>query len=138
MNAGVAAARGDIVALLNDDAVACPEWLASSERVLEGGDVAAVGPRILLASRFGEVVLDDEDALAAGDGRPLGRRLTSATLDGDDVLGVLVGPGVHQLEQGPGGERWRWTAGQPSLLRAVCLGTKSLSATHARMPRSSC
>ena len=31
---------------------------------------------------------------------PLGRRLASATIDGEDVLGSLVGPGVHQLEHG--------------------------------------
>jgi GT2 family glycosyltransferase len=110
VNAGVAAARGDIVALLNDDALACPGWLEASARVLETGDVAAVAPKILLAHRFGEVVLEDEEYFAAGDTRALGRRLSSATLDGHDVLASLLGPGVHRLEQ-RGDERWRWTAG---------------------------
>ena len=112
VNAGIASAHGDVVALLNDDAVAGRSWLESSARVLELSDVAAVAPRILLARRFGEVVLDDEERFAAGDTRPLGRRLTSATLDGEDVLSGLVGPGVHQIERGPGDERWRWTAGR--------------------------
>jgi len=112
VNAGVASAQGDFVALLNDDAVAGPSWLESSREMLEGADVAAVGPKILLASCFGEVALDDEEHFAPGDGRPLGRRLTSATLDGRDVLGALVGPGVHRLEHGPDGESWRWTAGR--------------------------
>jgi GT2 family glycosyltransferase len=112
VNAGVAAARGDVVALLNDDAVASPSWLSSAGKMLESADVAAVAPKVLLARRFGEVALEDEDHFAPGDGRPLGRRLTSATLNGADVLGSLVGPGVHRLEQGPGGERWRWTAGR--------------------------
>ena len=48
VNAGVAASRGDFVALLNDDAVAGPSWLESSCKVLEEADIAAVGPRILL------------------------------------------------------------------------------------------
>ena len=112
VNAGVASARGEVVALLNDDAVAGPSWLDSSERVLAAGDVAAVAPRILLARRFAEVVLDDEDHWATGDDRPLGRRLTSAVLDGREVLDELVGPGVHQLEEGPSRQRWRWTAGR--------------------------
>ena len=112
VNAGVASARGDVIALLNDDAVAGPSWLACSERVLAAGDVAAVAPRILLARRFAEVVLDDDEHLAPGDDRPLGRRVTSATLDGTDVLSGLVGPGVHRLETGPGGQLWRWTAGR--------------------------
>jgi len=111
VNAGVASARGDVIALLNDDAVAGPSWLGTAERVLAAGDVAAVAPRILLARRYAEVVLDDEEHWAAGDKRPLGRRLTSAALDGSDVLGDLAGPGIHQLEEGPGGQRWRWTAG---------------------------
>jgi O-antigen biosynthesis protein len=135
VDAGVAAARGDIVALLNDDAVACPEWLANSERFLNVIDVAAVGPRILLASRFGEVVLDDETHYAAGDGRPLGRRLTSATLDGEQVLGVLVGPGVHQLEQGPGGEHWRWTAGHRPFYVPLPGDQESLSDSFEDAPK---
>lgn len=112
VNAGVACARGEVVALLNDDAVAGPSWLQSSQQMLDGTDVAAVGPKVLLASCFGEVTLDDEERFAPGDGRPLGRKLTSATLDGNDVLSALVGPGVHRLERGPDGERWRWTSGR--------------------------
>jgi GT2 family glycosyltransferase len=112
VNAGVATARGDIVALLNDDAVAGPGWLETAERLLEISDIAAVGPRILLARRFAEIALDDDEHFVPGDGRALGRRLSSATLDGEDVLSALVGPGVHSLEQAPDGERWRWTAGR--------------------------
>src|SRR3954463_8323728 len=35
MNAGLAAATGDVVALLNDDAVAEPGWLDSAAKALE-------------------------------------------------------------------------------------------------------
>ena len=112
VNAGVAASHGEVVALLNDDAVACPDWIEASRRVLEASDVAAVAPKIVLARRFGEVLLDDEVHFAPGDGRPLGRRVTSATLGGQDVLDSLLGPGLHRLEEGSDGQRWRWTAGQ--------------------------
>ena len=112
VNAGVAWARGEVVALLNDDAIAAPTWLSSAEQVLEDPEVAAVAPKILLARRYGEIALEDEEHFAAGDNRPLGRKIASATLNGADVLSALVGPGVHQLEHGPGGEQWRWTAGK--------------------------
>jgi GT2 family glycosyltransferase len=112
VNAGVASARGDVVALLNDDAVVSPSWLSVAEQVLKDSEVAAVAPRILLARRYGEVALEDEEHFAAGDNRLLGRKLTSATLNGADVLSALVGPGVHQLEHAADGQRWRWTAGR--------------------------
>jgi GT2 family glycosyltransferase len=112
VNAGVAASSGDVVALLNDDAVARPSWLATSARLLEDDTVAAVGPKILLARHYLEVVLDEDEHFAPGDSRPLGRRLISATLDGQDVLSALLGAGVHRLEVGQDGEVWRWTAGR--------------------------
>jgi len=112
VNAGLAVSRGEVVALLNDDAVASPGWIEASRRVLAASDVAAVAPKIVLARRFGEVLLDDEVHFAPGDGRPLGRRVTSATFGGQDVLGSLLGPGLHRLEQGVDGQRWRWTAGR--------------------------
>jgi GT2 family glycosyltransferase len=129
VNAGVATARGDIVALLNDDAIACPGWLETSGRVLEAGDVAAVAPKILLARRFGEVVLEDEEHFVPGDGRPLGRRVNSAMLGDTDVLASLVGPGVHRLEQ-LGGERWRWTAGRRCFYVPLPEAAKSVTDPH--------
>ena len=47
--------RGDVVALLNDDAVAGPEWLASAVAVLTDPGVAAVGPKILFPWPFAEI-----------------------------------------------------------------------------------
>ena len=61
-------ARGDVVALLNDDAVAGPSWLDKRRaRSSPAGDVGAVAPRVLLARRFAEVILDDEDHWVDGD-----------------------------------------------------------------------
>ena len=110
-NAGLAAAHGDVVALLNDDAVAPEGWLTGSAALLASGKVAAVGPKVLLAGSFAEYRLDDDDHFAEGDARPLGRQVRAASADGDDVLTSLVGPGLHALEV-DGDDRWRWSAGR--------------------------
>ena len=118
MNVGVAATSGDVVAFLNDDAVAGAGWLDTAAARLEDATLAAIAPKVVLAGRYLEVILDDEPYWVAGDSRPLGRRLESATLSGRDVLGELVGAGVHALETpAPHGSdancpRWRWTAGR--------------------------
>jgi GT2 family glycosyltransferase len=116
VNLGLEHARSDVIALLNDDAVAEPGWLAAAAGTLQDPGVAAVSPKILLAGTFGEVRLHDDAWFAPGDRRPLGRQLRSVTVDGVDVLDKLVGPGVHGLERGAAadGTRWRWTTGSAS------------------------
>ena len=110
---GLARARGAVVGVLNDDAVAGPTWLAAAGAVLEDPSVAAVTPKVVLAGTYAEVVLDDDPWFAPGDARPLGRRLTTVTVDGDEVLEALQGAGVHDLETATDtGARWRWTAGR--------------------------
>lgn len=119
-NEGITQTKGDLVGLLNDDAVAGEGWLEAAGALLEDATIAAVAPKVVLSGRYLEVVLDDAPWWAPGDPRPLGRRLTAATLSGADVLDQLVGEGIHRLEveQHPPGaaltpqERWRWTAGR--------------------------
>lgn len=111
--AGAQRARGDILAFLNDDAVAAADWVATAAKALAQPNVAAVGPKIVLAGRFREVSLPDTPWKAPGDGRSLGRQLRSVTVDGLEVLAEAGGPGLHRLEgvgtagTGP----WRWTSG---------------------------
>ena len=122
VNAGLRVARGDVVALLNDDAMAEPGWLASAERVLADPGVAVVAPKLVFALPFAEVRFDDDPRFVGGDPRPLGRALRTATIAGVDVLPLLVGPGVHRLEQGvlDGVEGpWRWTAGREPIRLAL-------------------
>lgn len=108
--AGVERATGDVVGVLNDDAVADPSWLAASAAALEDPAVAAVTPKVLLAGRFGELRLPKRPFHAPGDARLLARQLHSVTVDGAERLDALIGRGIHQLEEG-GGHRWRWTTG---------------------------
>jgi GT2 family glycosyltransferase len=108
-DAGFAAATGDLVAVLNDDALAPADWLARAADVLTDPTVAAVGPKVQLDGRFAELRFDDETWFAPGDPRPLGRQLSSVRLAGEEVLPRLLG--VHEVEQA-GDRTWRWTAGE--------------------------
>jgi N-acetylglucosaminyl-diphospho-decaprenol L-rhamnosyltransferase len=108
-DAGFEAATGDLVAVLNDDAVASSNWLASAADLLADPSVAAVGPKIRLEGKFAEIRFDDRTWFSPGDPRPLGRQLSSVRLAGEEVLPDLLG--VHEVEHG-GGRTWRWTAGE--------------------------
>jgi GT2 family glycosyltransferase len=120
VNAGLRHARGEVVGLLNDDAVAGPEWLASAAVVLKDQEVAAVGPKILFAWSFAEIRLDTEPHFAPGDPRPLGRTIGRVKVGGVDVsLSGLRGSGVHRLERRLEGDvirQWRWTSGTGPIL----------------------
>jgi GT2 family glycosyltransferase len=105
---------GDVVAVLNDDAVAGPGWLDSAARILDDPDVGAVTPKVVLQGRYREVRLEGEEWFAPGDRRPLGRQLRSISAAGTEVLARAVGAGLHDFETGPDGSTWRWTRpGQP-------------------------
>jgi GT2 family glycosyltransferase len=110
---GLAHATGDVIGLLNDDAVAGPNWIEASQAELESAPgVAAVVPKLLLARPYAEIRLDDVPHRVDGDPRPLGRCLHSLTASGRDYLTESLGPGLHRLETGPPGPaRWRWTSG---------------------------
>lgn len=121
VNAGVQAATGEVVALLNDDAMAEPGWLDSAVTVLGDESVAAVAPKLVFALPFAEIRFPDEGRAVGSDARLLGHPLREATIDRTDLLPLLFGPGVHAMEDGvldgvPG--PWRWTSGQaPIYLR---------------------
>jgi GT2 family glycosyltransferase len=110
VTAGLAHATGDIVAVLNDDAVADPAWLPSATSVLTDPSVAAVTPKVLLHGRYVELTVPGDTWFAPGDARPLGQQLRTLTVNGRDALAGALGAGIHALEA-HGSDRWRWTAG---------------------------
>jgi GT2 family glycosyltransferase len=115
VNLGLREARGEMVALLNDDARAGPGWLDAAAQVLSDPLVAAVTPKVLLDGVYAEVAFGDEPWQAPGDARLLGRQLRTVTVDGIEVLDDLVGGGVYDVERGPIDGRigtWRWTSGR--------------------------
>ncbi|HEY3241165.1 MAG TPA: glycosyltransferase, partial [Acidimicrobiia bacterium] len=115
VNAGLRLARGDVVALLNDDAFAGDGWLKSATEALRDPTVGAVAPKLLLAWPHLEIRFDDEPWFAPPDGRSFGRQLWAVTVGGEDVLPALFGPGVHRLEEADEDgrrSRWRWTSGR--------------------------
>lgn len=112
VNIGARRARGELLALLNDDAVAGEGWLAKAAKVLEDTSVAAVGPKIVFAACYREIVLPDAPWQAPGDPRPLGRQVRSVRVQGAEVLSAATGGGLYRLEGDAQAGRWRWTAGQ--------------------------
>jgi GT2 family glycosyltransferase len=111
-NQGLRQATGEVVAVLNDDAVADPSWLDVCQEALADPSVAAVTPKVLLSGWYGQLLATGDAWYAPADERPLGRQLTSVTVDGEELLDRLVGPGVHRLESAvvDGADtRWRWT-----------------------------
>lgn len=54
VNIGVRHASGDLIGLLNDDAVAGSGWLRSAAELLADSSVAAVTPKVLLSQPYGE------------------------------------------------------------------------------------
>ena len=79
---------------------------------LKDPSVAAVGPKVVLSTRYREVQYPDEEWHAPGDNRPLGRQLRSVSVDGTELLDAAVGPGLYRAEGDASSGRWRWTAGR--------------------------
>ncbi len=131
---GASRAIGDVVAVLNDDAVAEDGWLGAAADRLEDPTIGAVTPKVLLAGWWGEVVADDDTSRVPGDTRPLGRQLFSVRVDDIEVLDRTVGGGLHRLETNPNG-RWRWTTGrQPFYVPLGESGGGSVTLNHEPVP----
>ena len=125
VNAGLSVCRGEVVALLNDDAFAEADWLERSVAVLAEPGIAAVTPKLLFVRRYLEIHLDQPPRFAPPDGRPLGQQVFALAVDGADVLADAWGPGIHELEAPPGSDPWRWTAGSGPIYVPLPLGADS-------------
>jgi GT2 family glycosyltransferase len=106
-NRGLHVARGDLIGLLNDDAVAGPNWLLAAADTLSEPGVAAVTPKVVLRERFAEVVPDA--------GFPA--EIHSLVSGPEDVLSRAVGPGLqpvdHRAEKPECSPARQVVAGQP-------------------------
>lgn len=117
VNAGIARAGSELIGVLNDDAFADPDWLASAARTLADESYAAVGPKLLIARPYGRLLLSDTSRHIGDDPRLFGRCVTTATAGGVDVLDRLAGSGIYPVEQeirDGRPARWRWTVGDPA------------------------
>jgi GT2 family glycosyltransferase len=99
---GVAQAGGELVGLINDDAVAGANWLEAAAGVLADPSVAAVTPKVLLAGWFAEIAAPRQ-------------RLATVQVGGREVLDRLVGAGIELSNtSGAGGAvtTCKWASGR--------------------------
>ncbi len=128
VNAGVRACRGEAIALLNDDAVAGAGWISSAAAALSEKSVAAVGPKLLLSSRFREIRFADPEWFAPGDERPLGRQIRSVTVNGTELIETAAAPastgwsGTYAVTDG---------AGRQGRVNGTCLCQRVAAATRS-------
>jgi GT2 family glycosyltransferase len=116
VNAGVAAATGDHLALLNDDAFADPGWIDGSVKVLADPTVGAVAPKLLFAWPRAIVRIEDPVRFRGSSPTPRGRHVTSVEVGGVDVSQkVIVHGGAIEDSEG------FWTNGA-SLLEFPLVG----------------
>lgn len=110
----------DYVALVNNDAFVTPGWLQPLVAALEADpEVGAACPRILLAYRFLDVIIEAPTfAPPAGDTRRLGVRVSGVRVGGDDRWArTQFGDGFFPVERGGTDEpTFRW-AGERAVLR---------------------
>jgi GT2 family glycosyltransferase len=102
-NRGWRAARGDLIGLLNDDAVAADNWLAAASDALDEPGVAAVTPKVILKENFAEILPDG--------GFPA--EIRSLTSGSEDVLVRAVGPGLQSVDH------WRGAGGDTAARQVV-------------------
>jgi GT2 family glycosyltransferase len=104
VNLALRQVRTDLVALLNDDAVASPEWLPAAARALAVEDVAAVTPKVRFHGLYRQLVFDDEAWSAPGDPRVLGRQIHSVVVAGGAAADGAAAGGDGAGGDGAGGD----------------------------------
>ena len=120
-NLGFAAARGELLALINNDAFAEPGWIEALVTALEEDPRAGlVTSRILFRRRTLEIELGSgtfwpRDVLGTSDTRQLGIKLLQVSLNGLKDAQVTYGEGFYPEESGDTPTRYRWTDGCASL-----------------------
>jgi GT2 family glycosyltransferase len=126
----------DYVALVNNDVIAEPGWLAPLVRAFgRNPTLGAACPKVVFASRFREVELrSDTHTLGRGDHRRLGVRVSGARVGGEDVWRDTQ---LHEGFWGPEpdvepGSTAQWTSGR-ALLRVPVSDTDPADMCELRL-----
>jgi GT2 family glycosyltransferase len=115
-NLGMRAARGELVALINNDTVADRSWLRGLvEAAAADPRIGIVGSKVLFLTPFLDLRLDTQTfsparARLSSDGRELGVILLDARVDGCAYDKTLYRAGFYSVERF-GERRGRWSAG---------------------------
>jgi len=130
----------DFVALVNNDAVVEPGWLAPLVAALESDpELGAACPKILFEGEYRDVVVRSPTTQRGhGDHRDLGVRVSGARVDGHDVWGrVQLVRGFWGTEppDARGEPDGQWTTGD-ALLRVPLAGDAAAVALRVEAPAS--
>ena len=115
-NLGIAALDAvDAVALVNNDTVPDPGWLAPLAEALRCPGVGAANPKVVLSDRQVTIALrcPASTPLPAGEWRDLGVQLSGARVDGEEVSDAIrLGAGFWGWEHDAGspGARFSWSS----------------------------
>lgn len=124
------------VALVNNDAVVEPGWLAPLLATLDSAtDIGAACPKILLTDRYLDLAITTDAApRGALDARPLGVRVSAIRIGDDDAWArTRFVRGFHGPETGPPPEaHYQWT-GAEALLRVPVDEDHPLPAVELRL-----
>jgi GT2 family glycosyltransferase len=96
-NTGLKAAGGDVIGLLNDDAIAGPTWLSAATDVFQDHSVVAVSPKVLLRGRYAEIVVPPDPHGISDTGA---LHVSAVTAGGRDVSSQLVGAALREIHYG--------------------------------------
>ncbi|MFN7973997.1 MAG: glycosyltransferase [Acidobacteriota bacterium] len=116
-NIGYRESKGELIALLNNDAVASPGWLAALVAAMERHPEAGLATsKILFMQRALSLELHCEtflpqQVMASTDTRPLGIKVLGVDLDGLAGAHCAFREGFYPEESG-NGQRFRWTDGR--------------------------
>jgi GT2 family glycosyltransferase len=143
-NLGMRAARGELIALINNDTIADRSWLRELVEVAaEDPRIGIVGSKVLFLTPFLDVRLDTQTfcparAGVSHDGRELGLMLFEARADGCTYDKTLYRAGCYGVER-LAGRTGRWTAGRAELAVPVTNdeGPATLALTLAGNPHLS-
>ena len=120
-NAALRLVRSRFAALLNNDAVASPDWLRRMLAPFEqDARTGATTAKIVFLPRFWPLTMSTQGFVAGGgDTRELGVRVHALEVDGVDAFDDALFDDAGYAQEGHGASRFRWTRPEGTLLIPV-------------------